>query len=39
MSVRQFSPVLSFRDDKRQEQGDRVLAILAESERENAEEK
>ena len=27
------TPVLSFRDDKRQEQGDRVLAILAESER------
>ena len=32
------TPVLAFRDDKRQEQGDRVLAILAESERKAAEE-
>ena len=30
------TPVLTFRDDRRQEQGDRVLAILAESERQNA---
>ena len=30
------TPVLTFRDDRRQEQGDRVLAILAESERRNA---
>ena len=27
------TPVLTFRDDRRQEQGDRVLAILAEDER------
>ena len=33
------TPVLTFRDDKRQEQGDRVLAILAESERKEAGEK
>ena len=32
------TPVLTFRDDRRQEQGDRVLAILAESERKAAEE-
>ena len=31
------TPVLTFREDRRQEQGDRVLAILAESERRNAE--
>ena len=30
------TPVLTFREDRRQEQGDRVLAILAENERENA---
>ena len=31
------TPVLTFRDDRRQEQGDRVLEIIAESERaENA---
>ncbi|MBQ6351685.1 MAG: ribosome-binding factor A [Lentisphaeria bacterium] len=31
------TPVLTFREDRRQEQGDRVLAILAESERRDAE--
>ena len=34
--VFKHTPVLTFRDDKRQEQGDRVLAILAESERRNS---
>lgn len=33
------TPVLSFREDRRQEQGDRVLEIIAENERRQQEEK